>query len=93
MSVMCAWKEQCVFGIARCFTFSSHHHCDLTYPTSFSAHTHNSLPEGVTMDQLLDVLGETRLKKMARKNRRSRNQQIREGKLVLNEQGEWVDRE
>ena len=36
---------------------------------------------------------EKRLKKMARKNRRSRNQKIREGKVVLNEFGEWVDRE
>lgn len=45
------------------------------------------------MEQLLDVLGEKRLKKMARKNRRSRNQKIREGKVVLNERGEWVDRE
>jgi len=52
-----------------------------------------NLPEGVTMDQLLDVLGESRLKKMARKNRRSRNQKIRDGKVVLNERGEWVDRE
>ena len=45
------------------------------------------------MEQLLDVLGEKRLKKMARKNRRSRNQKIREGEVVLNEFGEWVDRE
>mmetsp|Transcript_24048 Transcript_24048/g.35700 ORF Transcript_24048/g.35700 Transcript_24048/m.35700 type:complete len:128 (-) Transcript_24048:225-608(-) len=51
------------------------------------------LPEDVTMEQLLDVLGETRLKKMARKNRRSRNQKIREGKVVLNERGEWVERD
>mmetsp|Transcript_11427 Transcript_11427/g.17442 ORF Transcript_11427/g.17442 Transcript_11427/m.17442 type:complete len:121 (+) Transcript_11427:73-435(+) len=52
-----------------------------------------NLPEDATMEQLLDVLGETRLKKMARKNRRSRNQQIREGKVVLNERGEWVERD
>ena len=52
-----------------------------------------SLPEDVTMEQLLDVLGETRLKKMARKNRRSRNQKIRDGKVVLNERGEWVERD
>jgi len=45
------------------------------------------------MEQLLDVLGETRLKKMARKNRRSRNQKIRDGKVVLNERGEWVERD
>ena len=52
-----------------------------------------NLPEDISMEQLLDVLGEKRLKKMARKNRRSRNQKIREGKVVLNELGEWVDRE
>ena len=45
------------------------------------------------MEQLMDVLGPTRLKKMARKNRRSRNQKIREGKVVLNERGEWVERD
>jgi len=66
--------------------FSPH---QLTIPPSF----HLSLPEDVTMEQLLDVLGETRLKKMARKNRRSRNQKIREGKVVLNERGEWVERD
>mmetsp|Transcript_20960 Transcript_20960/g.34589 ORF Transcript_20960/g.34589 Transcript_20960/m.34589 type:complete len:115 (-) Transcript_20960:215-559(-) len=52
-----------------------------------------NLPEDVTMEQLMDVLGPTRLKKMARKNRRSRNQKIREGKVVLNERGEWVERD
>jgi len=66
---------------------SSHHH--LTIHPSLNL----SLPEDVTMEQLLDVLGETRLKKMARKNRRSRNQKIRDGKVVLNERGEWVERD
>jgi len=65
---------------------SSH---QLTIPPSLNL----SLPEDVTMEQLLDVLGETRLKKMARKNRRSRNQKIRDGKVVLNERGEWVERD
>lgn len=71
--------------------FSSHH----SYFTlhHIITHHHFSLPEGATMEQLLDVLGETRLKKMARKNRRSRNQKIREGKVVLNERGEWVERD
>ena len=45
------------------------------------------------MEELLTVLGEKRLKKVARKNRRKRNQKIREGKVVLNEKGEWVPRE
>lgn len=45
------------------------------------------------MEQLIDVMGEKRLKTIARKNRRARNQKIREGKVVLNERGEWVDRE
>jgi hypothetical protein len=39
---------------------------------------------------LISVMGEGRLKKVARKNRRTRNQKIREGKVVLNEKGEWV---
>ena len=53
------------------------------------------LPEGddTSMEELLTVLGEKRLKKVARKNRRKRNQKIREGKVVLNEKGEWVPRE
>ncbi len=45
------------------------------------------------MEDLLSVLGDKRLKKVARKNRRKRNQNIREGKVVLNEKGEWVPRE
>ncbi len=44
------------------------------------------------MDDLLAVMGEGRLKKVARKNRRKRNQKIREGKVELNEKGEWVPR-
>lgn len=68
---------------------NTHH---LSFVASFIKSNH-SLPEDVTMEQLLDVLGETRLKKMARKNRRSRNQKIREGKVVLNERGEWVERD
>ena len=66
------------------------HHLHITRKNT---HTHNSLPEDISMEQLIDVMGEKRLKKMARKNRRARNQKIREGKVVLNERGEWVDRE
>mmetsp|Transcript_578 Transcript_578/g.817 ORF Transcript_578/g.817 Transcript_578/m.817 type:complete len:111 (-) Transcript_578:288-620(-) len=49
-----------------------------------------SMPEDCSMDDLLEVMGEGRLKKIGRKNRRKRNQKIREGKVVLNEKGEWV---
>ena len=52
-----------------------------------------SLPEDCSMDDLMSVMGATRLKKIGRKNRRNRNQKIREGKVVLNEKGEWVPRE
>ncbi|KAL7529299.1 hypothetical protein ACHAXR_005160 [Thalassiosira sp. AJA248-18] len=52
-----------------------------------------SLPDDCTMEEMLAVMGETRLKKVARKNRRARNQKIREGKVVLNEKGEWIPRE
>jgi len=45
------------------------------------------------MEELMGALGNRRLKKMARKNRRRRNQKIREGSVVLNEKGEWVERE
>jgi len=45
------------------------------------------------MEELLSAMGEGMLKKVARKNRRKRNQNIREGKVVLNEQGKWVPRE
>ncbi|KAL9183334.1 hypothetical protein ACHAXT_005121 [Thalassiosira profunda] len=51
------------------------------------------LPDDTSMEELLSVMGEKRLKKVARKNRRARNQKIREGKVVLNEKGEWVPRE
>ena len=51
------------------------------------------LPEDTSMEELLSVMGEKRLKKVARKNRRARNQKIREGKVVLDEKGEWVPRE
>ena len=52
-----------------------------------------SLPDDCSMDDLMSVMGATRLKKIGRKNRRNRNQKIREGKVVLNEKGEWVPRE
>mmetsp|Transcript_35315 Transcript_35315/g.59955 ORF Transcript_35315/g.59955 Transcript_35315/m.59955 type:complete len:108 (-) Transcript_35315:983-1306(-) len=52
-----------------------------------------SVPDDTSMEELLAVMGEKRLKKVARKNRRVRNQKIREGKVVLNEKGEWVPRE
>jgi hypothetical protein len=42
------------------------------------------------MAELIAVMGESRLKKVARKNRRRRNQNIREGKVELNANGEWV---
>ncbi|KAL7428851.1 hypothetical protein ACHAXH_001827 [Discostella pseudostelligera] len=49
-----------------------------------------NLPPDCTMDDLISVMGSGRMKKMARKNRRIRNEKIREGKVVLNEKGEWV---
>lgn len=45
------------------------------------------------MEDLISAMGAGRLKKVARKNRRKRNQAIREGKVVLNEKDEWVPRE
>ncbi|KAL3816862.1 hypothetical protein ACHAXA_005140 [Cyclostephanos tholiformis] len=59
------------------------------FPTGPSA-ADISIPEDCTMNDLISVMGEGRLKKVARKNRRTRNQKIREGKVVLNEKGEWV---
>ena len=84
-------SQTCIVVFCRHYSSTS-----LQLTITFNIHlltSHNSLPEGATMEQLLDVLGETRLKKMARKNRRSRNQKIREGKVVLNELGEWVERD
>ena len=52
-----------------------------------------SMPEDCTMDDLISVMGEGRLKKIARKNRRALNQKIREGKVALNEKGKWVAKE
>jgi len=52
-----------------------------------------SLPDDCSMDDLMTAMGATRLKKIGRKNRRNRNQKIREGKVVLNENGQWVPRE
>ena len=67
-----------------------------TYDTNSHIHTYfilYSVPDDVTMEELISVMGATRLKKVARKNRRKRNQKIREGKVVLNEKGEWVPTE
>lgn len=49
-----------------------------------------TMPTDCTMAELIAVMGESRLKKVARKNRRMRNQNIREGKVELNANGEWV---
>ena len=49
-----------------------------------------TIPADITMAELMSVMGEGRLKKVARKNRRKRNQNIREGKVELNANGEWV---
>ena len=51
------------------------------------------IAEDASMEELMTALGGRRLKKMARKNRRRRNQRIREGSVVLNEKGEWVERD
>lgn len=59
-----------------------------SHPTLFVLYS--SLPPDCTMDDLISVLGSGRMKKMARKNRRTRNEKIREGKVVMNEKGEWV---
>ncbi len=84
---------QCFLYLSMLIVEKALHIAKYFYLTSHYFFPNHSLPEEVTMEQLLDVLGETRLKKMARKNRRSRNQKIREGKVVLNERGEWVDRD
>lgn len=83
-----ALKNLCI-SIVFHFHTSNHN----LFSPSYTTQPKHSLPEDVTMEQLMDVLGPTRLKKMARKNRRSRNQKIREGKVVLNERGEWVERD
>lgn len=49
-----------------------------------------TMPADCTMAELVAVMGESRLKKVARKNRRMRNQNIREGKVELNANGKWV---
>ena len=49
-----------------------------------------TMPTDCTMAELIAVMGESRLNKVARKNRRMRNQNIREGKVELNANGEWV---
>ena len=58
----------------------------------FCMHNNNHLQVVLTepMDDLISVMGAGRLVKVARKNRRNRNQKIREGKVELNEKGEWV---
>jgi hypothetical protein len=45
------------------------------------------------MTDIIGALGEKRVKKMARKSKRERNQAIREGKVVLDESGRWVPRD
>lgn len=40
------------------------------------------------MDDLISVLGSGRMKKMARKNRRIRNEKIRKGKVVVTNETE-----
>ena len=51
------------------------------------------MPPDCTLNELISVMGEGRMKKVARKNRRIRNDKIREGKVVLNEKGQWVPKE
>jgi hypothetical protein len=47
-------------------------------------------PESEKMKELVKVMGLTRVKKAARKQKRVRNQMIREGLIELNEEGQWV---
>jgi hypothetical protein len=47
-------------------------------------------PESENMKQLIEIVGMNRLKKAARKQKRVRNQLIREGAIELNEDGKWV---
>ncbi|KAL3796419.1 hypothetical protein HJC23_004216 [Cyclotella cryptica] len=47
-------------------------------------------PESEDMKQVIDIVGMNRLKKAARKQKRVRNQLIREGAIELNEEGRWV---
>lgn len=42
------------------------------------------------MKQLIEIVGMNRLKKAARKQKRVRNQLIREGAIELNDDGKWV---
>lgn len=47
-------------------------------------------PESENMKQLIEIVGMNRLKKAARKQKRVRNQLIREGAIELNDDGKWV---
>eukprot|EP01082_Thalassiosira_pseudonana_P012906 g12105.t1 g12105 contig6:1224374-1224838(+) len=61
----------------------------------FPVSTNNEFPSlgDVDMTDIIGALGEKRVKKMARKSKRERNQAIREGKVVLDESGRWVPRD
>ena len=50
-------------------------------------------PEYETMKKFAAIIGIRRMKKMERKEKRIRNQLIREGLLVLNEEGRWGKKE
>jgi hypothetical protein len=47
-------------------------------------------PESEQMKEMLDIVGINRVKRAARKQKRVRNQLIREGMIELNEEGQWV---
>ena len=47
-------------------------------------------PNSDQMKNLVDIVGMTRIKKAARKQKRVRNQMIREGLIELNEDGVWI---
>ena len=47
-------------------------------------------PTSQQMEEVIDIVGINRLKRAARKQKRVRNQLIREGAIELNEEGQWV---
>ena len=47
-------------------------------------------PNSKQMEELIDIVGMNRIKRAARKQKRVRNQLIREGAIELNEEGQWV---
>lgn len=47
-------------------------------------------PESEEMKEMVDIMGLNRVKRAARKQKRVKNQLIREGLIELNAEGQWV---